>query len=279
MEFTPRNNVWRPVFLFAIIMAFWLGSIIAEVSYEKRVHVESWNDVSVLLPLPSPEWFEKVSFGFRNVVADMLWIDTVQIFTRWDAKSEGFPQHFDAIAKLAPRFEYPYIFGILVLPGYGGAKFLERVKVLAEQGMVALPGDWKIPFYLGVEYHVIGKDYQKALTYINYATDNPSAPPIVAVTRAIYTAKSGSFEAARALIVAMEKTADNDFTRNVAKSWLERIDFLESIQQAVRLYKQHVGSVPRNIAELVRAGFLPANAQLGNFDLIIQSDGMITFQK
>ena len=279
MELISWNNVWQPVFLFAVIAVFLAGSIVAEESYEKRMRVEAWNDVGVLLPLPSPEWFEKVSFGFRNVVADMLWIDAIQIFTRWDAKSQGFPQHFDAIVKLAPKFEYPYIFGILVLPGYGGPKFLERARVLAEQGMMSLPDDWRIPFYLGVQYHVTGKNYEKALIYINYAAENPSAPPVVAQTRAIYTAKSGSFEAARALIVAMEKTADNDFTRDVAKSWLERLDLLESIQQAVHLYKQHVGSVPQNIAELVRLGFLPANAKIENLDLVIQSDGTIMFKK
>ncbi|MBU6414957.1 hypothetical protein KGQ34_01770, partial [Patescibacteria group bacterium] len=165
------------------------------------------------------------------------------------------------------------------LPGYGGSKFLERAQALAKQGMVALPDDWKIPFYLGVQYHIVGKDYRQALTYINYAANNPSAPQTVAETRAIYTAKSGSFESARALMITVEKTADNDFTRDTARAWLERITLLESIQAAARGYQKKFGFVPRSIAELARAGFLPADAQFENLGVIIQPDGAITFKK
>lgn len=279
MEFTSRNNVWRPVFLFAVVLAFWIGSVVAEVLYEKSAHVESWNDIGVQLPLPSPEWFEKISFGFKNVVADMLWVDAIQIFTRWDAKSNGFPQHFDAIAKLAPQFEYPYIFGILVLPGYGGPEFLERARALAEQGMRALPNDWKIPFYLGVQYHITGKDYKKALMYLNAAADNSFAPPIVPATRAIYTSKSGSFEAARSLLIAMEKTADNDFTRGVARAWLGRIDAVMSLEQAVRRYQARFGVIPQSVASLIQGGFLPDTPLMRNLGVEIRPDGTILFTK
>lgn len=279
MMFLFQNTARRFVFLFAVAAFFLTGSIAAEVPYENTHRAVSGNDIGVQLPLPSPEWFEKISFGFRNAVADTLWIDAIQIFTRWDAQSEGFPQHFDAIAKLAPQFEYPYLFGILVLPGYGGQKFLERAHTLAERGMAALPDDWKIPFYLGVQYHIVGKDYQRALTYINDAANNPSAPPVVAATRAIYTAKAGSFEKARALMVALEKTADNDFTRDTAAAWLVRLDVAESIQAAVRGYQKKFGRAPRDIAELARAGFLPKVATFKNLDIIIRLDGSIMFQK
>lgn len=277
--FPFQNSMRRSIFWFALAAVFLFGSIAAEILYEHVSRVESWNDIGVQLPLPPPEWFEKISFGFRNVIADALWIDAIQIFTRWDAQSPGFPQHFDAIAKLAPRFEYPYLFGVLVLPGYGGPKFLERAHILAKQGMAALPDDWKIPFYLGVQYHIVGKDYRQALTYINYAADNLSAPPMVAAMRAVYTAKSGSFEKARALMVVLEKTADNDFTRDTARAWLERIDLLESIERAVRGYQEKFGFAPGTISELTHAGFLPAGQTFENLGVIIQPDGAIIFKK
>ncbi len=246
------EKIERTIIAFIAVCAL-LSAVFAEVMYDDRVAIRSAGEI-----LPSYLWpvvvLEKASFGFRNLSADVLWIGAIQFYQDWDRKNPAFIQYFDSITTLDPKFEYPYLFASLILPE--GDPGMEQTRRIVEKGLIALPDNWQLPFYLGMQYHSVQHDFSNAMRYINRAADMPNAPAIVKETRAYYAVKSGDYSTGRVLLETLYKTADNEHTKEIAKQKLELLVLLEALGRGVAVYKQRFGVFPSSVEQLFRKGII-----------------------
>jgi tetratricopeptide (TPR) repeat protein len=204
-------------------------------------------------PLLSPGAEKNISFGFDNALADWNWIDLIQTLHAWRGDNRSVAKKLDIITALDPRFEYPYIIGIFIVPFYDR---IDEVRALGLKGIEALPNSWKIPFYLGVQMSYKGNDQEEALRYLNIAKERGGNPGLVSALIAAISAKTGKYEASRALWQKIYETEQDQTLKKAAQGWLERLDVLERIKQEIGLYYKTVGKMPASMNDLLQKGYL-----------------------
>src|SRR5262245_47072171 len=130
------------------------------------------------LYLPNGKLLHIVSLGYDNVLADVLWLHSIQYVMRefWSTKKYVWLKHiFDLITELDPRFEAAYVEGAMFL-GMMQGKPNEAIALL-EKGKQNNPGHWVYPaeqsFYAALQL----RDRKRAIAYINEALALPGAPP------------------------------------------------------------------------------------------------------
>lgn len=264
----------KALFAFAILYLGLAASF--QITYDRqRTRQQPTQSLSLPLLLPV-SWLRAFSLGFKNAMADVLWIQMIQEFAYW--RGEGlFPQYIDRITALDPQFEYPYLLGILMMPRYG---HMEKIAAIAERGMRVLPENWQIPFYLGAQYHMVGRDTATALRYVALAAQKPSSPLLVKQMQAIYSAHTGELAASRGFFAVMYATAKEEQTKNIAREWLDRLDHIDLLQEAVRRYTVRFGRSPKTIQELQERGIIQEiPSDLTSFKFVIDERGVLQIER
>ncbi|NVB42254.1 hypothetical protein G6O69_30805 [Pseudenhygromyxa sp. WMMC2535] len=105
--------------------------------------------------LPPPQHLEAMSLGYREALADLIWIRAV-IFTGERTGATNYAwiiEYLEAIYSLAPRFRKPYAWGGVVFIYSGEAinyEMVDRAVTLYRRGVEAFPEDHELLFALGM---------------------------------------------------------------------------------------------------------------------------------
>ena len=199
-----------------LLALFQAGRTVEGVS-QKKLELE-------VLYLPSGEFLEQASLGYRNLAADLLWFRTVQYYGGY-SKGENdlalFSHLIDVITDLDPQFIFAYTFGALIISqdiGYpaGGVEVLQK-------GMWNNPENWWIPFEIGFIYYVDEKDLPNAERYFHLASRIPGADGIAKRFAAFVAQRAGHTETSIAMWEDLARTADNPAMRDLAEMYLEKL--------------------------------------------------------
>ena len=128
------------------------------------LHEEALEDE--LLYIPSNTLLTHFTAGMSNVVADMLWIETIQYtvkeFHDPQRKFTWLEQMCHAVTDLDPYFEGVYVNGGMFLSSVGAD---EKALKLLKKGFVRNPESWEIP-------------YEMVKVYVLNRRDQPQSPAI-----------------------------------------------------------------------------------------------------
>lgn len=108
-----------------------------------------------LLYLPPPGYLGPMSLGYREALADLIWLRAV-IFTGDAAGGQNWSwimKYIEAITRLAPDFRRPYAWGGVVFIYTGQAidrSMIERATELYRRGLERYPEDHEMLFALGM---------------------------------------------------------------------------------------------------------------------------------
>lgn len=100
--------------------------------------------------VPSPRFFEKLSPSFRTSIADVYWLGIVQYYgehIEGDRRLDSLPAMLDLVTTLSPHFIEPYLFSTFALVDAGKP---QQAVDLLERGYRANPGNWRLPYQLGI---------------------------------------------------------------------------------------------------------------------------------
>lgn len=240
-----------------------LGTVLLQVRFD-AIAMEHFNARAPLhrFTMPAPA-VHHLAFGFENVIADYNWVNAIQDINKWDHRDAFYPEYFRIISTLDPRFEYPYTFAILTIPSKRNTDSLRWTRDIAELGMKAFPENWEIPFYVGVQYHVIQKSYDDAVRYLRIAKEKKSAPEMVGNTYGIYLMHTATdYQKSRAFFETIYTTSTNEETKRIAKERIALLDFIETVEQAALAYKTKFGFYPNSLETLATKGFISIPIQL-----------------
>ena len=213
----------------------------------------------VFVTLPPGNTLKILSFGFRNLVADMLFIWSIQFYSSYHlTNSYQYIEHvFNTITDLNPRYEEPYIVGSWIMAlEVGDIKMAMR---LLQKGSVNIPDNFIFDYELGFYAYKHLKDYALAEKYFARAASKPGAPSHVVRKRAHMVYMEDNLNYAYQLWLDIYKKAKNRLELTVARNHLNQIKFeidKKFLDQQIARFKQKYKRFPYQLAELKETGLV-----------------------
>jgi len=200
------------------------------------------------------------AFGFRNVLADVVWLQAVQVA----GGRKLTPTEYDRLyvllnveADLDPKFEMPYFLGGLVL-GESPLHVRDALRVF-ERGKVTHPADWRFPFYMGFTHYFSLGDGWAGGGAMAEAARLPGSPAYLTGLASRMLTEAREPEAALALLETITRQENDPVRRSVLERRVREVTVerdLMAMERAVERYREKAGVAPENLSALVKEGIL-----------------------
>lgn len=189
---------------------------VSEYNYRPYIHDN--------LYLPSGKFLKEISLGYKQLVADFVWLSAVQYFGDYSKGNHDlvyFRGLIDIVTSLDPHFIFAYIFGALVVAEDIGA-FSEGIDIL-KTGMIHNPSSWELPFEIGFLNYIDRKNNQIAANYFDLASRMPGSPPRASRFAAFVYSKAGHEKTAIRMWEEIRNNSDEPFMRELAQRYIEKL--------------------------------------------------------
>ncbi len=146
---------------------------------------------------------------------------------------------------------------------------IKEVNALLDKGAHYRTWDPWLPFYIGFNYAYFLKDYAAAAPYMQIAAER-SGNPLFTKLAARYFYESKQTELGLIFLHSMIDQVKDKAVRRTYEIRRDALLAVDSIEDAVRAYREDKGHRPANLAELQSAGYLdviPHDPYNGNFYL------------
>jgi tetratricopeptide (TPR) repeat protein len=174
------------------------------------------------LYLPNGKLLPIVSLGYDNVMADVLWLYSIQYVMEqfWGRHKYVWLYHiFDLITELDPQFEAAYVQGAMFLGMMQGRP--KKAIELLEKGKRNNPDSWIYPaeqsFYSALQL----RNRKQALEYLKEAASKPGSPPQLYSRLANLYRTMGKAELALRQWTQIEQSTHDPKFRKVAQANIE----------------------------------------------------------
>ncbi len=233
----------------------------------------------------SPSFIRMFDMGFDSTAASFLWISTMpeilDLFVRGKTEyiaDEAFVNAVD------PKLGYPYAFSVLTLPAIPRERYPSAVSdamAIGQAGIAsASPPDWRIPYYMAINYFLELKDGEDALKYFDIAARTPGIPDFARHFALNFGIGSNERAKVKELWATIRDSSNDPDTKARAQAYIDRLDILDYLQAAAAAYKQRFGAVPTSTEALVARGIIPTvPPDPFGFTFIINKDGTAGVQK
>lgn len=201
-----------------------------------------------------------LAFGFRNFLADLLWLRAIQMGESRPSSSavlEAFHQLIVAVNNYDPRFEVPYILAAVKLgesPEFGD----EALETL-ERGTRALPGSWRLHFYAGyIHYFSLGDPVAGGKS-LQAAARIPGSPAYLPLLASRMFAEGSEPQTAISFLTELIREEPNAGRRKTLEERLRLVIVerdTQAMERASKAFREKTGRRPADLAELVASGVL-----------------------
>jgi len=202
------------------------------------------------------------AFGFRNVLADVAWLQAVQVagnLTMTPAEYDRLYALLNVEADLDPKFEIPYLLGGLVL-GQSTPHAEKALRILG-RGKEQYPVDWRFPFYMGFTHYFSLGDATAGGGAMAEAARLPGSPAYLPGLAARMLTEAKEPEAALKLLEPIVRQESDPARRAVLERRIREVTVerdLQALERAVERYREKTGVAPGDLSVLVREGVLAA---------------------
>ena len=200
------------------------------------------------------------AFGFRNVLADIAWLEAVQVAGNLKMTRGDYDRLFELLnveANFDPKFDIPYLLGGLVL-GESPDHAQNALEVF-ERGKKEYPADWRFPFYMGFTYYFSLGDAVAGGRATAEAARLPGSPAYLPGLASRMLSEAREPEAALRLLEPIVRQESDPARRAVLERRIREVTVerdLQTLERAVERYREKTGAVPESLPDLVREGVL-----------------------
>ncbi|MGH7230209.1 MAG: tetratricopeptide repeat protein [Nitrospiraceae bacterium] len=281
MKLSALYSLSRDWLLTGTMMMALVGLIIGILNILERERPASARAVE-LSYLPKGEYLKVAVLGYRQMVADLLWLKVVQHFGVREQTTEGFLWAYkaaDTLTDLDPKFAYAYQATGTVLAV--SAKQIQESVALLKKAMHHNPDAWIFPFLLGYDYYFELHDPATAGKYFRIASMLPGSPTYLPHLASKMTVVAGDAEAALEFLQRLYQQVQDERIREGLAQRMKEVVVERDIRfldEAVRRYRGIYGNFPSRLEELVKGGVILAvpNEPLGGSYRLSPGDGRIT---
>lgn len=203
----------------------------------------------------SPEMVRGADMGFHAAVASFAWVGTMpEVLDLFRRKTE-FVSDLAYVNILDPKLSYPYAFAVLTLPAIPSRLFPDAVPLAVEigkRGVRDADPDWRIPYYLATDYYLDLKDMESALHYYDIAARTPGVPQYAARFSLNFGIGTRTREKTRQLWETIRDSTNDEFTKERAQAYIDRLSDLDYLEAAAKIYKEKFGGYPKAPDDLVQ---------------------------
>lgn len=247
---------WIPTVL--AVGLFGLGAFFSVQALEKQSH--TWEGSAGLSYLPKGEYLKVAVLGYREIVADALWLKAVQGLSGRHQTLEGYMGAYhaaDVLTDLDPQFVSAYQYTGTILGVLAGLP--KESIALLEKGIRHNPTVWQLSFFLGYDYFYELHNPVAAAKYFRQASLLPDAPHWLAGLAVRMAAEANDLGAAleflqRLYLQATDEQMKEGLVKRIREVTAERD--IRSLEQAIKTYQSRTGKLPKTLDELVISGIL-----------------------
>lgn len=175
--------------------------------------------------LPEPATAKLTSFGFHALLADIYWLQAVQLLggpRGAVGKSHQIGALVDLVTYLNPRVGHPYRFAALWMTDDEAA--IRKANRLLERGIEAHPKDWRNRFYLAFNHFFYLGDNRRAAEVLSPAVSLPGAPVYLGRLVARLQSDRQGLDASSAFLSTLLRESEDSRAREVYESALQEIE-------------------------------------------------------
>ncbi|MCZ6649667.1 MAG: hypothetical protein O7D35_03295 [Acidobacteria bacterium] len=214
-----------------------------------------------LLYLPNGRFLKIASLGYPTFVADMIYLWSIQFYGGYSKRMDRFAylEHIygQVITRLDPRYIDPYLVGALIMVVEN--KDVEGALELLDQGIVANPDDWLMPYVAGFWAYDTAHDFDRAAEYFRRAMEIPGAPASTKRLHAGMINKKGDKATSLLLWSGILEETDEERVRATAANHVHDLQIdvdVARLNELAARFEARSGRTPRATEELVAAGLL-----------------------
>jgi hypothetical protein len=258
-----------------LLMSIFIAGIIALIAFLQSnldYRLDLRNKLKdYVIYLPPPKYAKLVSLGYQNIVADYLYLWSVQFFSEKleVQRFKVIDEVFDFVTELDPKYIESYRIGALIMikDVFGrqrNPQGLNMAMTLLDKGIRNNPGNWILPFEAAQYAHFDIKDPHSANKYYKMTLASAELPKFY--RNRIVTAIGDTMEGfnrnqAISYWYNLWQNASDEIVRNIAFSHFYdlKLDLdIEFIKRAIKNYKVKYKRLPVQLSDLVRGKIVPA---------------------
>lgn len=246
-----------------VITALLAGTIVAERALQKVDRVDPLG--RKLLYLPSAEMLELASLGNEGLVADFLYLWSIQYYSKYQPHERFLYLEtiYELITDLDPLYHDAYRVGALIMQLPTTDEEINKTAVirLFDKALRNIPDDYKIAEAAGWDMYVRYRDKAEALRYFKSAAAVPGSPHRLKRFLAVWSndEEGWSFKDALSYWTEVRNEAETDYDLAVCEKQIYRLFASRdeaALNPALQNWKLRHGICAGSWQELVVAGWL-----------------------
>lgn len=224
--------------------------------------------------LPKGEYLKLAVLGYRQIVADLIWLQAVQHIGAKRDTQLGYTWTYhavDVLTDLDPTFVPPYQATGLFLGVLVGRQ--EEGLAILDKGIRHNPSIWQLPFLAGyVSYYELCNPVAGG-KYLRIAAAVPGSPAYLPQLAARMTVESGDPAAALEFLDRFSRNVSDERVREALLQRMKEIvqeKDLRFLEESISRYRAKYGQLPAKIEDLMLHGIvqqLPADPLGGEYEV------------
>ena len=264
-----------------ILGLFLLGvNTVLSLEQERPAHVRA----EELAYLPKGQYLKLASLGYRQILADIIWLQAVQHLGARTDTNQGYRWTYhavDVLTDLDPTFVPAYQAAGTILGVWAG-RTQESIAIL-KKGMQHNPEVWQLPFLIGYDYFYELCDPSNAAHYLQIAAMLPGAPDYLPRLAARMAVEAGDPQAALEFLERFVRQTNDARLREMLSERMKHVmqeRNLRFLEAAVRRYSASYHKMPDKLEDMIAKRIIdviPADPFGGHYFLntngVVQSTG------
>lgn len=239
------------------------------------------NKIEEFVTLPKGEYLKPAVLGYEQLVADIIWLKTIQLIGEDTVTPDGYNWIYhalDVVTTLDPKFAYAYQLGGVTLSVLG--KVPEKSNLLLIKGMRENPDVWQIPFYIGFNNFFYLNDYKTAAEYMAKASELPGNPAYLPKLASRLYVQAGDPDIALEFLTRFYKETKDENVRDALEQRIKEVIVERDarlLEDAIKRYENLYKAYPERLIQLVEQGIISElpHEPLGGYYYFNPEDGRV----
>lgn len=269
-----RSYIW--ILLVALLMGY-----LATASLLRSDRQDFINEKFVEYTIPS-EFLKPLSLEFKGLSSDLLLVKFMTFIGARTGQLNDFTKEdwaavkstLETITDLDPYYWDAYLYAQVFLTW--DETHFESANSILKKALRYIPDNYRIPYYIGLNYYNFGNDSEKGAQYLMAASKIEGCPQYIAQLATRLSAYASDYERAIIFLNEMIKQTRSPEMSEQYKLRLTLMESMHYIDQGIETYKAKYGRLPSGLHELVTSGSvqsIPIDPYGGEFYLT--NDGRI----
>ncbi|MCK5057469.1 MAG: hypothetical protein KAT34_12475 [Candidatus Aminicenantes bacterium] len=221
--------------------------------------IDYFSEQNTFIILPPGKTLRLLSFGYRNLAADMLFIWSIQFYSSYYLSNRyDYIEHiYNTITDITPQYTDPYIVGSWIMALE--AKDYKMAIRLLQKGSENNKDQYIFDYEAGYYAFENLKDYELAEQLFQKAAKRPNAPAVIKRSWAHLVYMKDDLDFAWNLWADIYKNSKMRVEKDAAFNHLYQIKYevdRKYLEAKIQLYKKKYGRYPQELEDLKRIGLV-----------------------